>query len=160
MWTGLRLARTDAGFSTSISELQRETLQVLIAATGGIVLAVYLLGQFIGSTGSILAVTLALGFYAAASSLALRLLSSKSTLAIGIWLIGFSGSITLALVYFSAPEVVFLFILLPLLATVLLSIAAGLITYAAISLLTWKSQTGALSATIAPSSAPYYLTNR
>jgi signal transduction histidine kinase/CheY-like chemotaxis protein len=138
MWTGLRLARTDPGFSASISELQRDTLQVLVTATGGIILAVYLLGQFIGSTGSILAGTLALGIYALTSILALRLLDRKSTLAMAIWLAGFTTTIILALVYFAAPEIIFLFILLPLLTIVLLSEVAGLVTYGLINLLSWS----------------------
>ncbi len=129
MWYGLRLSsETDSDLISSTTELMQSTLRTLISATGGIGLIWYVIVNFTSLWRIVPSVSLVLLVIAAASALAIWLLPRRLLLAQSVWLVGLLAAITLALYLFQRYEIVFLYMLLPLVATITMAWPAGVLT--------------------------------
>ena len=158
MWYGLRLSsETDPDFISSTTELMQSTLRTLIYAIGGIGLVWYAVVNFTSLWTIVPNVSLVLLVFTVSSVSAIWLLPRRLLLAQSIWLVGLLAAITLALYLFQRYEIVFLYMLLPFVATITMTWPAGVLTGGIVLGLMWILSQGWLSFSLPASSIPIVL---
>ncbi len=137
MWTGLHISpEVDPEFSSSVIELLRSTSRHLIGALACVYLA-FVLATAIWPEQLAVNIWLGLPLMLASSVTALRLLSQRYWAAQVVWQAGLAGLISLAVYLFQAPEIAFLYALLPMIAVVTVGWPAGILAEAIVCLLAW-----------------------
>jgi len=128
MWHALRISlKSDPDFVSSVTDLLRSTSRNIIFATGG----VCLIWQFLvaDDVGRLLGLAFipVTGIVILTCGLSLWLLRRCYLTAQVVWHAGIVAAITLIIYLFRQPEAVFLYALLPLMASVTMSWLAGLL---------------------------------
>jgi hypothetical protein len=138
MWYGLRISsEVDPDFASATEELLRSTLRMLILAVGGICAVGYVLANVTVWHTHVIMVSYVLLTVAIPSALALRWMRRRLPVAQFTWLVGLTAAITLAAYLFQKPEITFLYIVLPLVASVTMGWTVGLLTEVGVGGLTW-----------------------
>ncbi len=155
MWYGLRISpKADPDFVSSATELLQSTLRTLIFTTGGVGLIWYVVANSTSLWTTVPSVSLVLLVIAISSALAIRLLARQLLIAQSIWLIGLAVAITLAIYLFQRSEIAFLYMLLPLIATVTMAWPAGILTEGLVIGLVWWLSQGWLTLSWLPAYSP------
>lgn len=138
MWYGLRMSlEVDPNLASATEELLQSTLRMLILAVGGICAVGYVLANVTVWHTHVISLSYVLLTIAIPSALALRWMSRRLKAAQFTWLVGLAAAITLAAYLFHRPEITFLYIVLPLVATATMGWTVGLLTEMVVIGLTW-----------------------
>jgi len=143
MWYTLRTSQdVDVDFVSSAVELLQSTSRTLVLAIGGLVFLWYLVSTVFWPIEMGNEVLLTTSVALVVCALALWMLPRHYVLAHAMWHIGLAAAITLAIYLFRRPEIGFLYALLPLLATIVVSWPAGLLAEGTVILLAWSLTRG------------------
>ncbi|NOZ27248.1 MAG: response regulator [Chloroflexi bacterium] len=128
MWHALRISlKSDPNFVSSVTDLLRSTSRNIILVTGGACLIwQFLIADDVGRHLGFAFIPVT-GVIILTCALSLWLLGRYYLLAQAIWHLGIATAITLIIYLFRQSEVVFLYVLLPLMASVTLGWTAGLL---------------------------------
>jgi len=142
MWYGVRTSsRANPELADVANDLMQSTLRTLVLTTGGLALIWYIIANSTDWWVSVPRLSVVIAIIAIPSVLALRLLQRHLLVAQLIWLGGVAAAITVAVLLFDRPAIAFLFMLLPLAASITTLWLAGLVMEGmVIGLVWWLSQ--------------------
>jgi signal transduction histidine kinase/CheY-like chemotaxis protein len=129
--------KADPDFASAAADLSKSTLRILILTTGGICLVWYLVANLTDWWRIVPTLSLALIVVVIPSWLALHLISKQLLVAQSIWVLGMIAAITLAIHLFREPAIAFLYMLIPLAATIAINWGAGLLSEGLVIGLLW-----------------------
>ena len=138
MWYGIRMSsKTNPELAEVAGDLMHATLRTLVFASGGLGLVWYMIANFTDWWVNVPGISVVLVVILVPSVLALRLARDYLLGAQILWLIGVAAGITAGFLLFRRPAIAFLYMLLPLAASVTTFWLAGLITEGVIIGLVW-----------------------
>jgi len=146
MWQLLRISHdSDSSYRSEAEDLIRSTTQTLILTTSALYLAwhVAATSDRTGQWGW--QVWLITSVFAVSSATAMLFLRKQLLIAQIIWLVGMAATVTLAVSILQAPDVAFLYALLPLAASVMIGWPAGLLAeVGVVALMGWLAWSGSI----------------
>jgi signal transduction histidine kinase/CheY-like chemotaxis protein len=149
MWYTLRMSPlANSDFASSASELLQSTFRHLVLITGGTYLAWYFMGTTESPGSIVVGFSVVTLIFALTCALSLWLLPRRLLAAQAIWQVGAALAIMLAVHVSQRSEVVFVFALLPLVASTTVGWPAGLVSEGmVIASIWWLSHRSPMSAT-------------
>ena len=133
----MRLPSLEESLKNTTIELLQAVLSALVYATGVVCILGYIAVNLF-TTGQVLpGITLVLLVFSACAVLSIKLVSRNYYASVLVFLAGWAGCATLAVLFINNPELGFLYAILPLLAVMLLSWQAGLAAEGLVAVLLW-----------------------
>lgn len=150
MWHIARLAPHTRPGSATVDELTRSTAQSLMFITSACFLVCMIVLAGAATAGVMIRLLTLAALVLAAWFGAQRWLAARYLLAQATWQAGLTVSLALAMAWLDRPEIAVLFALLPLIATVTLGAAGGLVAGGSVVAVAWWSAGPTFSAPLTP----------